>query len=345
MKKLIYIFTILLLSSCVEEKVDFTKDERFNAGIDYETKDTIPPTILEYGDYTVVTGISKEYGKTFSLYHKNKELYHYTNEFLLFSFEKLLLDSKNEHPSFIYFESVCGDTYVILSEYDKEKETYKEVDLLTYSDGFCLSTPDTMKMLAPITYQYLDSDNHIDVLVDHLVINGVLTPFRCSDTVFYKEIVNKTTEQEEIISFFDAHIAAKNEGTSIEDSYSQFFSSLRYAPSTTYLDSMLDLNNERTLALVTKHPNIWHKEYPRNYIEGDVIDINVNQSFLFKLIDENFSNDAFFIAYKNDFANTGGIAPNMVSNTLYQYDKLDFTNENVRLFFAIHYITYFTLVK
>ena len=49
------------------------------------------------------------------------------------------------------------------------------------------------------------------MLVDHLVINGVLTPFRCSDTVFYKDVVNKSTEQEEIISFFDAHISAKNE--------------------------------------------------------------------------------------------------------------------------------------
>ena len=146
MKKLIYIFTIILLSSCVEGKIDFTKDERFNTGIDYKTKKPIAPKVTEHGDYTVVTGVSKEYGKTFSLYHKNKELYHYTNEFLLFSFEKLLLDSKNEHPSFIYFESVCGDTYVMLSEYDTTDETYKAVELLTYTDGYCLSTPDTMEM-------------------------------------------------------------------------------------------------------------------------------------------------------------------------------------------------------
>ena len=82
----------------------------------------------------------------------------------------MLLDSKNEYPSFIYFESVCGYTYVMLSEYDTTDETYKAVELLTYTDGYCLSTPDTMEMLAPITYPHLDSDNHIDVLVDHLVI-------------------------------------------------------------------------------------------------------------------------------------------------------------------------------
>ena len=146
-------------------------------------------------------------------------------------------------------------------------------------------------------------------------------------------------EKETIVAFFDAHISAKSEGATIADSYSQFFSSLKYAPTISFIDSILDLNNEYTLALINKHPNIWYKEYPRNYEEGDIIDINVNQSFLFKLIDEHFKNEAFFIAYKNDFANTGGIAPNMVSNTLYQYDKLDFTNENIRLFFAIHYIT------
>lgn len=72
MKKLIYIFTVIFLSSCIDKKIDFTKDERFNAGIDYETKETIPPTILEYGDYTVVTGISKEYGKLFHCTTKTK---------------------------------------------------------------------------------------------------------------------------------------------------------------------------------------------------------------------------------------------------------------------------------
>ena len=189
MKKLIYIFTVIFLSSCVEEKIDFIKDERFNAGIDYESKDTILPEILEYGDYTVVTGVSKEDGQSFSLYLKNEELYHKNSQDLLISFEELFLETKEEQPSFIYFEISCGDTFVMLAEYNGSKKAYKEIELLSYYD-YLLSTPDTMKMLIPLSYLDLDNDNHIDVLVNHLEINDVLTPFRYSDTVFYKDVIN-----------------------------------------------------------------------------------------------------------------------------------------------------------
>lgn len=152
-------------------------------------------------------------------------------------------------------------------------------------------------------------------------------------------------EKETIVAFFDAHISAKSEGATIADSYSHFFKSLRNAPTVAYMDSVIDLNNEHTLALVNKHPEIWHKEYPRNYKECDTIDINVHQDYLFKLIDKHFSDEVFFSNYKNSFANSGGIAPSMLSSTLYQHDTFDYNDENVRLFLAIHYITCFTKEK
>lgn len=173
---------------------------------------------------------------------------------------------------------------------------------------------------------------------------------KLSDILKVKEIFTEReiNSMSEILIYFDNFI---NEATGISDidsAYHRYCENLRYNNSYEEFWNKLKVNrieNDQFIKTLKKNDvfeEFWNVGFETDHETGDTVGFyllpNINGKYI-ELLNYLCGDYPELIEYKESILAAGAIPPTIVGGFQNIHSKLDFSNEKVRLFVALHYIT------